>query len=249
MRGRRKSDGFGATSRSAIAGDRAAAPQARAGPIQKLNSRDRLLAAVDAGRQSLKAPPALSACDGRDLRFWKGPDRAFGRAPQNRGQTTWRSVQAHPIVGYGVATRQSRALSSARWNNAFPRFDLLGHIKRFWTKPRAVRDDELSTVPPVAPAHLRKRVHGAEDKDSFEDIGRIISDTVFSYLKVDDGVERFRGLDFGAGLRPSACSARSALPQEFVIPQPDRVVRFRHRSRSDRMVPEKPRFNRTIRRQ
>ena len=53
--------------------------------------------------------------------------------------------------------------------------------------------------PPVPPVHLRKRVHGAEDKESFDDIGRIISDTVFSYLKVDDCVERFRGLDFGAG--------------------------------------------------
>ena len=98
-----------------------------------------------------------------------------------------------------MATRQSRALSSARGNNAFLGFDLLGHIKRFWTKPRAVRDDELASFPPIAPAHLRKRVHGTEDKDSFEDIGRIISDTVFGYLKVDDGVERFRGLDFGAG--------------------------------------------------
>ena len=74
-----------------------------------------------------------------------------------------------------MATRQSRALSSARGNNAFLGFDLLGRIKRLWTKPRPVQDDGLVSFPP-APAHLRKRVHGAEDKDSFEDIGRIISD-------------------------------------------------------------------------
>jgi ubiquinone/menaquinone biosynthesis C-methylase UbiE len=42
-------------------------------------------------------------------------------------------------------------------------------------------------------------VHGGEDKDGFENIGRIISDTVFSYLKVSNNVEGFRGLDFGTG--------------------------------------------------
>ena len=90
-----------------------------------------------------------------------------------------------------MATRQSRALSSARGNNAFLGFDLLGRIKRLWTKPRPVQDDGLVSFPPVPPAHLRKRVHGAEDKDSFEDIGRIISDTVFSYLKALSALNGF----------------------------------------------------------
>ena len=154
---------------------------------------------LSARRQSVNPIGQLSACDGHHPGSWKRRGMVVWASPHNRGQASCREVQALSIVGYGMATRQSQTLSSARGKNDFLRFDLLGHFKRFWTKSGAVRDDGLALPPPVPPVHLRKRVHGAEDKDSFEDIGRIISDTVFSYVKVNDNVERFRGLDFGAG--------------------------------------------------
>src|ERR1700743_582895 len=69
--------------------------------------------------------------------------------------------------------------------------NLLRHLKRFWPKSGAAQVDRLRTSLPVPPVHLRKRVHGTEDKDSFEDIGRIVSNTVFSYVKINNDVERF----------------------------------------------------------
>ena len=78
---------------------------------------------------------------------------------------------------------------------------MLDRFKRLWTKAGPVWDGhrDLAAPPAVPPVHLRKRVHGAEDRDSFEAIGLAVSDAVFSYLKVNDDTATFRGLDFGAG--------------------------------------------------
>ncbi len=78
---------------------------------------------------------------------------------------------------------------------------MLGRFKRLWTKNRPYRDDggELAVPAPVPPVHLRRRVHGAEDRDSFENIGRIVADNLLGYLKVNDNIACFRALDFGVG--------------------------------------------------
>jgi SAM-dependent methyltransferase len=57
-------------------------------------------------------------------------------------------------------------------------------------------DPKNRVAPPV---HLRRRVHGADDRVSFENIGRVVADTLFEYLEVDDNIARFRALDFGVG--------------------------------------------------
>jgi SAM-dependent methyltransferase len=59
------------------------------------------------------------------------------------------------------------------------------------------KNDPINRVAP--PVHLRRRVHGADDRASFENIGRIVADTLFAYLKVDDNNAHFRALDFGVG--------------------------------------------------
>jgi len=68
---------------------------------------------------------------------------------------------------------------------------LLGRIKNLWAR------SEDKDVPPV---RLRKRVHGAEDLDSFLAVGDSVSRTVFECLprQVDPNAA-VRGLDFGAG--------------------------------------------------
>jgi SAM-dependent methyltransferase len=78
---------------------------------------------------------------------------------------------------------------------------MLGRLRRLWTKNRSDRGDggELAVPAPVPPVHLRRRVHGADDRDSFESIGRIVAGNLFGYLKVDDDIAFFRALDFGVG--------------------------------------------------
>jgi SAM-dependent methyltransferase len=62
---------------------------------------------------------------------------------------------------------------------------------------RGYVSDPINRVAP--PAHLRRRVHGADDRASFENIGRVVADTLFEYLAADDGNAPFRVLDFGVG--------------------------------------------------
>jgi len=67
---------------------------------------------------------------------------------------------------------------------------VLGRLSKIWAK-----DD--SDVPP---AHLRKRVHGAEELDGFEAIGNAVSKTVFDFLpRTVAGDSVVTGLDFGVG--------------------------------------------------
>jgi SAM-dependent methyltransferase len=78
---------------------------------------------------------------------------------------------------------------------------MLSRFQRLWAKSSPFRDDrrDLVVPAPAPPVHLRRRVHGADDSDSFEKIGSSIADTVFGYLKGVDGVEPFRAFDFGVG--------------------------------------------------
>jgi SAM-dependent methyltransferase len=74
---------------------------------------------------------------------------------------------------------------------------MLKRLKSLWTKARSGDPDE-TTPPGVPPAQLRRRVHGSDDIAGYENVGRIVANTVFSYLNVN-GAAPFRGLDFGSG--------------------------------------------------
>ena len=76
---------------------------------------------------------------------------------------------------------------------------MLKRLKSLWTKARASDPDETTGSPGVPPVHLRKRVHGTDDIASYENVGRILANNVFSHLKVNGGAAPFRGLDFGSG--------------------------------------------------
>jgi SAM-dependent methyltransferase len=57
-----------------------------------------------------------------------------------------------------------------------------------------------ATIKPVAPAHLRKRVHGDENLQTFEGTGRALAANVFGQLmRVGPYRDDFRILDFGVG--------------------------------------------------
>jgi len=56
------------------------------------------------------------------------------------------------------------------------------------------------TIKPAAPAHLRKRVHGDENLQTFEGTGRTLAANVFGQLmRAEPSGEDFRILDFGVG--------------------------------------------------
>lgn len=76
---------------------------------------------------------------------------------------------------------------------------MLKRLKSLWTKGRAHGPDETTAPPGVPPVHLRKRVHGTADISSYENVGRIVANTVFSHLNLNGAAAPFRGLDFGAG--------------------------------------------------
>ncbi|MGC2784437.1 MAG: class I SAM-dependent methyltransferase [Roseiarcus sp.] len=76
---------------------------------------------------------------------------------------------------------------------------MLKRLKSLWTKARASDPDETTGSPGVPPVHLRKRVHGTEDIASYENVGRILANNVFSHLNLNGGAAPFRGLDFGSG--------------------------------------------------
>ncbi len=79
-------------------------------------------------------------------------------------------------------------------------FEMLKRLKSLWTKTRDASDPNENTASSaVPPVHLRRRVHGTDDIESYENVGRMVSNTVFSYLNVNGDVAPFRGLDFGAG--------------------------------------------------
>jgi SAM-dependent methyltransferase len=84
--------------------------------------------------------------------------------------------------------------------NKPPEFQMLRRLKSLWTSARDASDPDETTVSPgVPPVHLRKRVHGADDIAGYAKVGRIIANTVLSYVNVKGDAAPFRGLDFGAG--------------------------------------------------
>lgn len=73
---------------------------------------------------------------------------------------------------------------------------MLKRLKSLWTN---ADPDEATGSPGVPPVHLRRRVHGTEDIASYESVGRILANNVFSRLNLNGGAAPFRGLDFGSG--------------------------------------------------
>jgi ubiquinone/menaquinone biosynthesis C-methylase UbiE len=64
----------------------------------------------------------------------------------------------------------------------------------------ATEANREATIKPAAPAHLRKRVHGAENLPGFERVGRMLAANVFGQLmRVGPYGDDFRILDFGVG--------------------------------------------------
>jgi SAM-dependent methyltransferase len=63
-----------------------------------------------------------------------------------------------------------------------------------------VKSYREATIKPAPPAHLRKRVHGDENLQTFEGTGRMVAANVFGQLmRVEPRVDDFRILDFGVG--------------------------------------------------
>ena len=80
---------------------------------------------------------------------------------------------------------------------------------------RRQRNYEVDQVLP--PAFLRKRIHGSEDINTFEQVGRAVASDVIGYLgRVQALGPEFRVLDFGVGcarvMKPLLELAREALP-------------------------------------
>jgi ubiquinone/menaquinone biosynthesis C-methylase UbiE len=70
---------------------------------------------------------------------------------------------------------------------------LFGYVKRY-------KEALQATIKPAAPVQLRKRVHGDEDLQTFEAVGRIVAANVFGQLmRVGPYGDDFRILDFGVG--------------------------------------------------
>jgi SAM-dependent methyltransferase len=76
---------------------------------------------------------------------------------------------------------------------------MLKRLKSLWTKTRARDREEVTASPGVPPAHLRRRVHGTADIAGYENVGRIVANTIFNHLNVNAEAAPFRGLDFGSG--------------------------------------------------
>jgi SAM-dependent methyltransferase len=99
-----------------------------------------------------------------------------------------------------VAATVERAPGYTGWRHFFEQ----GHLENRGGVSAAVlgyveaeKNDPLNRIAP--PVHLRRRVHGADDRNGFETIGRIVADTLFEYLEVPNNSADFRGLDFGVG--------------------------------------------------
>jgi SAM-dependent methyltransferase len=101
---------------------------------------------------------------------------------------------------------------------------MLGRTRRL-LKGEAPPSESGASLPPseseagVPPAQLRKRVHGSEDLESYEQVGRSVATSVFDRLgRIERFGPEFRVLDFGTGcgriLRPLAelCRTTSLSP-------------------------------------
>jgi SAM-dependent methyltransferase len=84
-------------------------------------------------------------------------------------------------------------------------FEMLGRVKRLFKANGLPHTSDENGLPhtsdeKVPPAQLRKRVHGSEDLESFEQVGRAISTTLFDCLsRVEIAGSGLRVLDFGVG--------------------------------------------------
>lgn len=84
----------------------------------------------------------------------------------------------------------------------FARFGYLEQNRRgvppkFYDYVKSYRE---ATIKPAPPAHLRKRVHGDENLQTFEATGRMLAANVFGQLmRVEPHGTKFKILDFGVG--------------------------------------------------
>jgi SAM-dependent methyltransferase len=96
----------------------------------------------------------------------------------------------------------------------------LGVLPSLYAEVRRRKNYELDHVLP--PAFLRKRIHGSEDINTFEQVGRAVALDIVGYLErvQRSGVE-FRALDFGVGcgriLVPLQELTRNSAPPQAAI--------------------------------
>ena len=91
--------------------------------------------------------------------------------------------------------------------NGWEHFARLGYLQnrpgvppRLFDYVKRHKEALEATIKPAAPARLRKRVHGDEDLQTFEAVGRMVAANVFGQLmRVGPYGDDFRILDFGVG--------------------------------------------------
>jgi SAM-dependent methyltransferase len=93
----------------------------------------------------------------------------------------------------------------------------VGIPRSVYDEVRRRKNNEIDQV--IPPAFLRKRIHGSEDINTFEQVGRAVAADVIVHLnRVKAGGREFRVLDFGVGC------ARVLKPlQEFANEPPSRA--------------------------
>jgi SAM-dependent methyltransferase len=160
------------------------------------------------GKWSLKrkaAAPALGAGD------------RFATAPAGFDQTLY--LKQNPDV---AATVEATPGFSA-WRHFVEQGWLenrVGVSRALYEEVRRRKNYEIDQVLP--PAFLRKRIHGSEDINTFEQAGRAVASDLVGYLKrADASGPEFRVLDFGVGcarvLTPlQDLSRKSSSPRETI---------------------------------
>jgi SAM-dependent methyltransferase len=93
----------------------------------------------------------------------------------------------------------------------------VGIPRSVYDEVRRRKNNEIDQV--IPPAFLRKRIHGSEDINTFEQVGRAVAADIIVHLnRVKAGDPEFRVLDFGVGC------ARVLKPlQEFANQPPSRA--------------------------
>ena len=135
---------------------------------------------------------------------------------------------AAPAAGFDEATYLRSNPDVAARVAAEPRLSAWRHfIEEGWLEnrigvPRSICEDVrrrkfYEVEHELPPAFLRKRIHGSEDINTFEQVGRAVAADVVGYLsRVEASGPDFRALDFGVGcarvLKPLQELAREALP-------------------------------------
>ena len=111
----------------------------------------------------------------------------------------------------------------------------LGVPPSVYAEVRRRKNYELDHVLP--PAFLRKRIHGSEDINTFEQVGRAVAADIVGYLERAREVgSRFPGARLWRGMRQDPGPAAGACAKLRAAGGRDPVVRIGHRQPGDRLV-------------